>query len=143
MAFRRINFIYASGICEFVADSVDDIAHLPSQCAMGSSCYVINSSAKFVKNSLGKWILQSISSNNNGSSSSSSSSATFQNMIVNELPAVGQTGVLYLVPNTSASDANNTYIEYLYINDHWEQLGTIDSDLTPITTDSIDAYFES
>ena len=140
MAFRKINFIYASGICEFVADSIDDIAHLPSQCAMGSSCYVIDSSARFFKNSLGKWILQSTGNN---SGSSSSSNVTFQDMVVNELPAVGQTGVLYLVPNASASDTNNAYIEYLYINDHWEQLGIVDSDLVPITTDSIDAYFES
>ena len=136
MAFRKIKFTYSSGICDFIADSVDDIKHLPALCSMGSSCYVISSSEKYFKNSSGKWICQSRSSNE------ISPGATFQNIIVDELPASGEVGILYLVPN-SIGENNNTYTEYLYINNHWEQLGTIDSDLIPITTDSIDAYFQS
>lgn len=51
------------------------------------------------------------------------------------LPDVGKADTIYMVPNVKAED-NNTYIEYLYINNKWEMLGASSTDLTnyPTTT---------
>ena len=134
MAFNRVKFNYSSGVCDFVADSVSDLKYLPKNCVMGSSCYVINTSDKYYIDSFGNWKAQA-------KTSTTSSGAIFQNEIVNELPETGEAGILYLVPNEDNED-NNMYTEYLYINGKWEQMGTVNSNLIPMSADQIDAYFQ-
>lgn len=141
MAFNRLSMDYASGICHYVADTIDDIKTLPRNSALGSSCYVINRSTKFIKNSLNQWIEQTNNNNNNsGNNASSPSTPSFQNKIVNVLPQIGEEGILYLVPNSYGED-DNLYKEFIFINNNWEQLGAIDSELIPINVNSIDDYF--
>ena len=48
--------------------------------------------------------------------------------IVNTLPATGEDGVFYFVPNSG--EQNNIYDEYLYVNNAWEKLGTTEIDLS-------------
>ena len=48
--------------------------------------------------------------------------------IVNSLPATGDAGVFYFVPNSG--EQNNIYDEYLYVNNAWEKLGTTEIDLS-------------
>lgn len=48
--------------------------------------------------------------------------------IVNSLPATGDAGVFYFVPNSGEQD--NIYDEYLYVNNAWEKLGTTEIDLS-------------
>lgn len=43
--------------------------------------------------------------------------------VVNELPAEGVTGILYLVPSGFTTDP---YVEYLYVNGVWNKIGVID-----------------
>lgn len=49
-------------------------------------------------------------------------------IIVDTLPDVGQTGVLYLVPVSDAS-SKNKYDEYMWINNAWEEIGTSSIDV--------------
>lgn len=44
--------------------------------------------------------------------------------IVQTLPATGENGVIYLVPN------GNAYDEYIYVNNTFEKLGSTDVDLS-------------
>lgn len=53
--------------------------------------------------------------------------------IVNELPASGVNGTIYLVPLTS-STTNNAYREFIYANNAWEQIGTTEVDLSDYYT---------
>ena len=53
----------------------------------------------------------------------------FHAEIVTELPAVGQTNILYLVAKTSAASGDG-YDEYLYINGAFERVGSTDIDLS-------------
>ena len=53
----------------------------------------------------------------------------FHAEIVTELPAVGQTNILYLVAKTEAASGDG-YDEYLYINGAWERVGNTDIDLS-------------
>lgn len=53
----------------------------------------------------------------------------FHAEIVTELPAVGQTNILYLVAKSSAASSDG-YDEYLYINGAWERVGSTDIDLS-------------
>lgn len=50
---------------------------------------------------------------------------SFSAVIVETLPAVGKTNVMYLVPKTGGG-----YTEYLYINNTWELIGSTDIDLS-------------
>lgn len=49
--------------------------------------------------------------------------------IVTELPGIGDTNTIYMVPATTVSE-NNIYLEYMYINDSWEKIGSSEVDLT-------------
>lgn len=49
--------------------------------------------------------------------------------IVQQLPETGKTNIIYLVPK-SASESNNTYDEYMWINNKWELIGTTGIDLS-------------
>lgn len=49
--------------------------------------------------------------------------------VVTELPATGETNVIYLVPKEDTEE-NNIFEEYLYIDDEWELIGTTDIDLS-------------
>lgn len=51
--------------------------------------------------------------------------------IVNELPEIGDEGIIYLLPDEQA-ETGNMYNEYIYINNTWEMLGSvpIEVDLT-------------
>ena len=53
----------------------------------------------------------------------------FHAEIVSELPASGQSNILYLVAKSSASSGDG-YDEYLYINGGWERVGSTDIDLS-------------
>lgn len=53
----------------------------------------------------------------------------FHAEIVTELPAVGQTNILYLVAKSSAASGDG-YDEYLYINNAWELIGNTNIDLS-------------
>ncbi|MBQ9147774.1 MAG: hypothetical protein IJX68_08690 [Rikenellaceae bacterium] len=48
--------------------------------------------------------------------------------IVQELPATGETGTIYLLSNSGASP--NVYDEYIYVNDAFEKIGTTEVDLS-------------
>ena len=53
----------------------------------------------------------------------------FHAEIVSELPASGQSNVLYLLAKSSAASGDG-YDEYLYINGAWELIGSTDIDLS-------------
>jgi len=55
--------------------------------------------------------------------------------IVQTLPATGDAGTIYLVPNSGSG--TNIYTEYVYINNAWEQIGTTAADFTDV------AYYDS
>lgn len=53
----------------------------------------------------------------------------FDAQVVEELPATGKKGILYLVANSSAED-KNAYDEYLWLTNKYEKLGTRSIDLS-------------
>lgn len=53
----------------------------------------------------------------------------FHAEIVSELPASGQSNILYLVAKSTATSGDG-YDEYLYINGGWERIGSTDIDLS-------------
>lgn len=55
--------------------------------------------------------------------------------IVQTLPATGDAGTIYLVPNSGSG--TNIYDEYVYVNNSWEQIGTTAADFTDV------AYYDS
>ena len=55
-------------------------------------------------------------------------------LIVNELPSVGDEDTIYLVPYQEA-ETGNIYKEYIYVNNTWEELGSI-----PVEVDLSDYY---
>ena len=57
--------------------------------------------------------------------------------IVNELPQIGDEETIYLVPYQEA-ETGNIYKEYIYINNTWEELGSI-----PVEVDLSDYYTKS
>lgn len=59
--------------------------------------------------------------------------------IVDTLPTTGETNIIYLVPHSHGSQ--DTYDEYIYINDAWEKIGSTDIDLSGYAkTTDLDAY---
>ena len=46
------------------------------------------------------------------------------------LPEVGKKFVIYFVPNISTESADNLYTEYIWVEDHYEQIGLITADLS-------------
>lgn len=50
-------------------------------------------------------------------------------VVVNELPSVGEEGVLYLV-SRQVTQTKNVFDEYIYVNGDWEKIGTTDIDFT-------------
>ena len=58
MAFQR----YGQHDHSFIADTVEDLAKLP-RVNMGSTCWVIATAEKYMINSQGEWILQTVSTN--------------------------------------------------------------------------------
>ena len=48
--------------------------------------------------------------------------------VVQTLPASGDAGTIYLVPNSGSG--TNIYDEYIYISNSWEKIGTTDVDLS-------------
>jgi len=81
------------------------------------------------------------SSDSQGQTSPSGGGTSY--IVVNSLPNIGETGIIYYVPNNQ-DESNNLYDEYTYVNGNWEKLGTVDGiDLVPISNDSIDSYFEN
>lgn len=55
--------------------------------------------------------------------------STIQVEIVDQLPDVGKSNVIYLVPSPSAK-TGDVYNEYMYINNKWEMIGSTEVDLT-------------
>lgn len=53
--------------------------------------------------------------------------------IVQTLPATGDSGTIYLVP-AGQSATGDIYVEWIYLNNAWEKLGTTAVDLTGYTT---------
>lgn len=58
-------------------------------------------------------------------------------VIVNELPSIGDDDTIYLVPYQEA-ETGNIYKEYIYVNNTWEELGSI-----PVEVDLSDYYTKS
>ena len=58
--------------------------------------------------------------------------------VVQTLPATGDPGVFYLVPNSGSG--SNIYDEYIYTSNRWEKIGTTDVDLSGYvrTTDLVE-----
>ena len=54
--------------------------------------------------------------------------ATIQIQVVDELPATGQSNIIYLVPNSGSG--NNVYDEYLWTGEKFELIGTTQVDLS-------------
>lgn len=54
--------------------------------------------------------------------------------IVNELPATGESGVIYLVSNSQGT--SNVYDEYIYVNNAFEKIGSTDIDLSHYVQDT-------
>lgn len=50
-------------------------------------------------------------------------------VIVEELPQPGESGKIYLVLNDSPSE-NNSYLEYIWVNSNWEQVGSTSIDFS-------------
>ena len=48
--------------------------------------------------------------------------------LVNELPVVGETGIIYLVPEENP-EVQNRYDEYIWINNAWEKFGSASIDI--------------
>ena len=48
--------------------------------------------------------------------------------LVNELPVVGETGIIYLVPEEDP-EVQNRYDEYIWINNGWEKFGSASIDI--------------
>lgn len=65
-------------------------------------------------------------------------------VVVEELPTTEILPKIYLVPDPEGEPDTNVYIEYLWIEDHWEELGkfTPEVDLAPYlkTTDAESTY---
>lgn len=55
---------------------------------------------------------------------------------VHELPATGEEGSIYLVPN--GDDGSSKYDEYMYLDGAYEKIGTADSEIVDITNSDID-----
>lgn len=49
--------------------------------------------------------------------------------VVQTLPSVGESGVIYLVPKTT-SETDNVYDEYIWTNNTWELIGSTEIDLS-------------
>ncbi len=45
--------------------------------------------------------------------------------VLNELPQIGETGIIYLIPLDTPETQENNYAEYIYVNNNWELLGKI------------------
>lgn len=52
--------------------------------------------------------------------------------VVNALPATGEDGVIYLVPNSG--ETPNIYDEYIWVNESFEKIGTTEIDLSGYVT---------
>lgn len=60
--------------------------------------------------------------------------------VVNALPATGEVGVIYLVPNSGGTP--NIYDEYIWVNNTFEMIGTTEIDLSNYyTKDELSAIF--
>lgn len=55
---------------------------------------------------------------------------TFSFQVVEELPSIGTSNHIYLVPISGSTESDNYYEEYCYINSKWELIGTTKVDLT-------------
>lgn len=61
--------------------------------------------------------------------------ATLQIQVVNELPQVGDSKYIYLVPSDNPK-TQNIKDEYIWANNNWEQIGSTEIDLTGYATES-------
>lgn len=59
---------------QYIADYLSDLAELPKN-SMGSTCWVIETAEKYMINSKGEWILQTVSTNGRGTGGGGSSDA--------------------------------------------------------------------
>lgn len=63
--------------------------------------------------------------------------------IVQTLPATGDSGTIYLVP-AGQSTTGDIYVEWIYLNNAWEKLGTTAVDLTGMVSyDSTNEEFSA
>lgn len=51
--------------------------------------------------------------------------------IVDTLPLAGESGVIYLVPQSELIE-QNFYFEYIYVNGNWELIGTTQIDMSGV-----------
>lgn len=52
--------------------------------------------------------------------------------VVQTLPATGEGGTIYLVPNGGSAVVRNVYDEYVWYNGQWEKIGTTEIDLSNV-----------
>lgn len=63
--------------------------------------------------------------------------------VVSELPASGESNVIYLVSKSQTSE-DNIYDEYIWVNNDWELIGTTQIDLTNyVTTDTLSTTLQN
>lgn len=65
-------------------------------------------------------------------SSTTSGGARFE--VQQTRPATGEEGVIYLIPITSGTDADNEYEEWIWVKGEWERLGTTGVNLSNYAT---------
>ena len=62
--------------------------------------------------------------------------------IVDSLPETNiDQHVIYLLKKESLSEENNIYYEYMYINNSWELIGSIDGSIDTVTEAQINSLF--
>ena len=64
---------------------------------------------------------------------------SFEHEIVQTLPQTGVQGTIYLIADSSGT--NDSYVEYIYVNNAFEKLGKTSISIDSITNAEIDAMF--
>lgn len=62
---------------------------------------------------------------------------SFEAKIVDILPETGKKGIIYFVPKTESSDAQNSYNEYIYVGTSFEKIGDTTIDIDTIKNDIV------
>lgn len=124
---------------QYVIHNLDDLKAVAKFATPGVRVLCLANHKRYIMTNVNQWAELSGGGSDGGSSQDEPSSGT-QHQIVNELPATGEDGVIYLVPSEDGS-GQNIYNEYMYINNQWELIGSTTDDFDPIDLETIDNYF--
>lgn len=122
----------------YVIHNLDDLKTVAQFATPGVCVLCLANSKRYIMTNVNQWAELSSSGSSSGGGSSSS---TINNQIVNELPSIGDSNTIYLVPSDNPEE-QNTYIEYMYINNNWEQIGSANIDFSAISQSFIDSLFD-